>query len=471
MSSLSESDAKESSSVQKLIGEHRAGIERELGCRFVFTDTPNMQKPVWLIGPRACNPEIQRMQRPEAIGPELYLDRKKGLLISDGCNPNEVTETYSYLRSLHLFEGGLWQIRECINIDEAISRIVTEVGNSFPAFKLKNLNWDEICARHVPLVKSAADPVVAMQRWLAELQDAHTWVRPFPPYAELPYELKVQSGVGRFYSVPENSEAYKAGVRVGDELLGQDFQGWWKRTAASSHSKPWVVGKRVLSSKRGIKRALQVKTGDGQIIEWEEEPLTDRWSPPFSSRKLKSGYGYIRVKAWLADKGIEESVDEAFTQFRDCPAIIVDLRSNPGGNLLLSHRFRNRFVRSAGPVGWIQNTLSDGSLSEKESIIAEMAPEKQQWTKPVIFLTDQLTYSASEDVLLGLQGQPHVRVVGASSGGGSGRMRLLRLLDGWRLTVSTALTFDLKGHCIEGNGILVDVLCDPSSIDLEALVW
>jgi hypothetical protein len=34
---------------------------------------------------------------------------------------------------------------------------------------------------------------------------------------------------------------------------------------------------------------------------------------------------------------------------------------------------------------------------------------------------------------------------------------MLRLVPGWRLTISTALTYDLRGHCIEGNGIPVDV--------------
>jgi carboxyl-terminal processing protease len=47
--------------------------------------------------------------------------------------------------------------------------------------------------------------------------------------------------------------------------------------------------------------------------------------------------------------------------------------------------------------------------------------------------------------------------VGERSGGGSGRPRTLRLLPGWRLTVSTALTYDRDGRCVEGAGVPVDV--------------
>jgi predicted kinase len=164
----------------------------------------------------------------------------------------------------------------------------------------------------------------------------------------------------------------------------------------------------------------------------------------------------VIVQAWMLGKGIDDKIDEAFSEFADSPRLIVDLRASPGGNLLMAHRFRNRFLLEDGPVGWIQTTMPDGTLAEKESILGKISPDQRRWTKPVVFLTDSLTYSASEDALLGLQGQKNVRIVGQRSGGGSGRMRLIRLLPGYRLTISTALTFDQRGNCIEGAGIPVD---------------
>ena len=70
--------------------------------------------------------------------------------------------------------------------------------------------------------------------------------------------------------------------------------------------------------------------------------------------------------------------------------------------------------------------------------------------------------------MLGLQGLDHVDVVGEPSGGGSGRMRTLRLLPGWRLTVSTALTYDRSGRCVEGAGISVDRYVAPNRFDPAA---
>jgi carboxyl-terminal processing protease len=89
----------------------------------------------------------------------------------------------------------------------------------------------------------------------------------------------------------------------------------------------------------------------------------------------------------------------------------------------------------------------------------------------VRFLTDPLTYSASEDALLGLQGLPHVRVVGEASGGGSGRMRVLRFLPGWNVTSTTCHTSTVAGHVVEGHGIPVDhpVRAQPRAREDDAL--
>jgi carboxyl-terminal processing protease len=136
--------------------------------------------------------------------------------------------------------------------------------------------------------------------------------------------------------------------------------------------------------------------------------------------------------------------------------LIVDLRGNPGGATSTAARFRDRFLREPTLLGSIRFTRSDGALMPAEELWAEPAPAEQRWRSAVRFLTDAGTYSASEDALLGLQGLRHVEVVGEPSGGGSGRARSIPLLPGWRLTVSSCLTFDRQGRCIEGSGIRVD---------------
>ena len=94
------------------------------------------------------------------------------------------------------------------------------------------------------------------------------------------------------------------------------------------------------------------------------------------------------------------------------------------------------------------------SVAEWEPIQATASPEN--WSKPLVVLTDPETYSACEDFLMGLADQPSVTVRGEPSGGGSGRLRAVRLLPGHQLTVTTCHTATLDHHIIEGNGHPVD---------------
>ncbi len=456
-SEISNSEATLAKEFRRLIEENQTVIERELGCAFEFAeDRAEVLGARWLIGPSAANPEIRKLNLPAPCGPEIYIDRKSQTLVSDGTTADEVMETFSWLRSLGKREDGLWKIRNCKTLDEAIERIQNEVKMSFPAFELHHSNWAQICERHIPLVKSAADPIPAMQRWMAELGDAHTWIRPIPAFGQFPYDLFTEGKRAYFYRVSEDSVASKKGVRPGFELMDENIEDWWARTSASPHGKPFVVGARLLASPVGTLRKFKAKSPTGLVIEWQEAPVANRWTPLAKWRLLSSGTAYLRIEAWMVGHGLEEDIERAFEKFKAAPKLVVDLRANPGGNLLMAHRFRNRFLQKSGPVGWIRTTLPNGQLGEREPILGELVPEEKRWLKPVIFLTDALTYSASEDALLGLQGQPQVKVIGQRSGGGSGRVRILKLLEGWRLTISTALTYDHSDNCIEGSGIPLD---------------
>ena len=173
-------------------------------------------------------------------------------------------------------------------------------------------------------------------------------------------------------------------------------------------------------------------------------------------RRLPSGAGYLRIKQWPSSDRIDELIDAAFDDFCDAPGLVVDLRGNPGGSSSVATRFRDRFLRERTLLGTIQFTRPDGNLMPPEDLWGEPTTNERRWRAAVRFLTDAGTYSASEDALLGLQGLDHVEILGMPSGGGSGRARSISLLPGWRLSVSSCLTFDRQGRCIEGSGITVD---------------
>ena len=268
--------------------------------------------------------------------------------------------------------------------------------------------------------------------------------------------------------VPRGSAAYAAGVRPGwrlatldDEL--PDAAGWLERTAAPPHSRPALAGRRLLAGPAGVPRLLTALDVRGNSRSWQEALKPGPPEPAVSWRRLDSGAGYLRVAAWLDD--VDEAIDAALHELRGCESLVVDLRRNPGGSLVAACRTRDRFVRASTTLGSIRHSLGAGRLSEPTPLLAEPTPLPRSrragpagWSSsPTSSPSPRARTSYSDS-----RGFEHVRVVGTPSGGGSGRPRMLRLLPGWTLTVSTALTFDRNGRCIEGAGLPVDVHVPPS---------
>jgi carboxyl-terminal processing protease len=242
---------------KKLFEEQRAALERELELPFTFADDAPQSSAAWRIGLGGFE------------GPTLTLDRARAQLVSGGRTLDEIEETFSHLRSLHRFAGGTWVLGDCTSVDDAIERLTAEVATSYPAFAYRGISWEALCARYSPLVKESHDPIAAMQEWLAQLHDGHTWVRPIPPYGELPYRVWVAGDVAKLIDVPEESSAFAHGVRAGFSLVGEHVSGWWRRTAAPPHSRTLLTGRRILSAPVGTERSVAARAPDGRLVTWK----------------------------------------------------------------------------------------------------------------------------------------------------------------------------------------------------------
>lgn len=399
-------------------------------------------------------PRLTLAVDPDTATPTLTLDRERAELVAGGADLPGVIDAVNLLRTLRTRRLTSITSAPVDDLDQALDVVEHEIATTYPSFGLRGLDWPALTRQHRPHV-DAADPLPGLQRWVATLGDAHTHIREIPRHLPLPYTARVVDGRVRFGEVPEGTAASDAGVVTDDELLDVDVADLWSRTGAPAHLRPWDVGRRALSGAPGQALTVRVARQDGTVAQWSEVPTPEPWPEPIEVGRLASGTGYLRIRRWTTDDA--ERLDEAVDELASAPRLIVDLRSNPGGQLVAATAFRSRFLSSPTRLGSIRFSTGDGSLSPPGPVIGEPS-ERRRWWRPVRFLTDALTYSGSEDAILGLQQLPEVAVVGLPSGGGSGRARTMPLLPGTVLSVSTALTYDHAGRCVEDRGIHVDHL-------------
>lgn len=430
-------------------------LEAELGAPVVLTRSDPGVGPRFLLAA-------------ESGSNLLRFDRRERVLRGAGCDAPSLLASLNALRSLSIREADVVIEEHCHDLRGVTQRIMEEVGDTYPAFALRDLDWKAICARHVPRILCAAEPLPLLQEWLAELQDMHTSIRSLPPSLPAPYVLKVEGGKAYFHRVPEGSAAHAVGVQPGDTLLETDALSWWKRTGAPLHARSMMAGYRLLAAPEGTMRVLRARSASGEIRAWRET-----WSgqPPGRVARWErrpSGAVYLRIENFRRDLGIDTLLAAAFHDLHGVDHLIVDLRGNVGGSLEAARAFRNRFLHERTLLGSIRFSVGGGRLSRPQDLYGE--PISAAVPPHVSFLTDALTYSAAEDALLGLQGLPHIRVIGQPSGGGSGRPRTIRLRPDFLLTVSTALTYDRSGRCVEGAGIPVDYLLPDSGMEQERAI-
>ena len=175
---------------------------------------------------------------------------------------------------------------------------------------------------------------------------------------------------------------------------------------------------------------------------------------------------------WLADgvAGLRIGVfsshcdREVFNALRDLGndairALVIDLRSNPGGDAEAAIRLASAFV-PAGTV-LLQKRHGDGDHDEV------VARGGQSYPWPLALLLDADSASAAELFAGALQRCGRARLVGKATHGKASGQRAVREQDG-RLRYRTVCEYLLPdGRRIEGRGVAPDVLVDDPDTIVE----
>jgi hypothetical protein len=231
--------------------------------------------------------------------------------------------------------------------------------------------------------------------------------------------------------------------------------------------------------------------------------------PRGRTRKLDGDLGYLRIAEMADDEAFLASLDRAMADFRGTRGLVIDVRGNGGGSRAALRRLFPYFmkadeVRIANvAAGRIQGddlsnrflwtaTANVWTAPQRGRIEAFLAGFKPEWTlpagrlgdwhvmlldrslnesaylyeAPVVVLCDAGCFSATDIFLGAFKGWRNVRLVGAASGGGSGRARPFALArSGIRGRISSMASFRPDGRLYDGRGVEPDVVVESTPED------
>lgn len=166
---------------------------------------------------------------------------------------------------------------------------------------------------------------------------------------------------------------------------------------------------------------------------------------------LNQNVGYVRYSSFTAGIG-ESNLDAILNEFMLCTGIIIDIRDNGGGNLTNVEKLVRRFIHQRTLAGYMVNKTGPGhnDFSDPEPYYFDpIGSEHLSWDKPVVILTNRSTFSAANNFASIMQYLPNVKIVGATTGGGSGIPITLEIPCGWMIRMSAVSVLDAEGNTTE----------------------
>jgi C-terminal processing protease CtpA/Prc len=179
---------------------------------------------------------------------------------------------------------------------------------------------------------------------------------------------------------------------------------------------------------------------------------------------MRDSIGYVYYGNFSTPVG-EANLDEVFLHFRDCKALVIDVRNNGGGSLAYSERIASRFAEKKSLVGYIVHKTGPGHNDFSEPYPIELEPTKRiKWLRPVAILTNRSCYSATNDFVNKMKIFPQVTLIGDKTGGGCGLPFHSELPNGWGVRFSSSPILDANRENTE-YGVDPDIRVDIRESD------
>ena len=266
-------------------------------------------------------------------------------------------------------------------------------------------------------------------------------------FGGLGIEITVRNGMLTVVSPIEDTPAFRAGIKAGDQILKIDDEFTKDMNLMQAEKK--------MRGLKGSKLNLSIKReGVPDLLNFSIVRDTIRVQS-VRSRVLEEGYGYIRLAQFQerSDRDLQKAIEKLSSEKGGIKGLVLDLRNNPGGLLTQAVRVADLFLDS-GMIVYTEGRLE----SQKQKYFAR---KEGSWTEfPMVVLVNGGSASASEIVAGALQDHKRAVILGTKTFGKGSVQTILPLDDNSALRLTTARYFTPKGRSIQATGIVPDIVLE-----------
>lgn len=332
--------------------------------------------------------------------------------------------------------------------------------------------------------RDASELYSVLRRMLGRLRDPHT--RVFAPgdgtdwrvqrYVSVGVSVRELGGALVVADVERDSQAERAGLRAGDELLsidGEDASSLFARklsetAAGDTRASRLQAIAHLFDGPTGSAVALDFRRADETRVRVARLSREPRTRVPTFDAKREGGARLVRFNIFTPEVAAQFA-RSLRTELRNARALVIDLRDNGGGEadsmadvasaLLPAGLSLGRFTDRGGQVS-LEPFTRAALLSSAETL--------ERFRGPVVILTNARTASAAEVFAAAMRERQRALVVGEQTCGCVLGIRRRHVLpDGGVLDVSEMDYRTAAGSRLEGAGLTPDMQVAPTLEDLR----
>ena len=265
-------------------------------------------------------------------------------------------------------------------------------------------------------------------------------------FGGLGIEITIKDGILTVISPIEDTPAFKAGIKAGDQILKID----------DKFTKDLTIMDAV-KRMRGPKGTKVVLTIFREGLDKPKEFSLVRDVIQVKSVKFKmldDGFGYVRIAQFQekTDDDLSKALETLHKENGgNLRGLVLDLRNDPGGLLDQAVRVAEHFVDEGQLI-----VYTEGREKESKMRFTSRKGDKEP-SYPIVVLINSGSASASEIVAGALQDHKRAVIMGTQSFGKGSVQTIIPLSDNSGLRLTTARYYTPSGRSIQAKGITPDI--------------